>query len=366
MNAELKIDLSAVAANVRHFCRIATGEVMAVVKADGFGHGAVDVATTALSAGATRLGVTSLAEAHALRDAGISAPILSWLNPADADFRGASAADVEVAIPGTEHLKAAARVRRPARPLRVHLHIDVGLARDGSTPMDWPHLCRLARILQDAGRVEVVGVMGHLPCADDPTDPSNAAGRRRFAKAVRVARAFGLHPRDRHLAATYATLKDPLSHHTMSRIGAGLVGIGSPLLKQGLTLTAPLIFSREATAGTSVGYGHTWTSPTSTRLGLIPLGYADGIPRHAEAAQVWVEGRRCPIVGRISMDQTVIDLGPRPVPVGASVTIFGGEGPTVAEWASWTKTIEHEIVTGIGSRVRRVVVPAYKELQVAS
>lgn len=366
MTAELQIDLDAITSNVRRFRRIAIGEIMAVVKADGFGHGAADVATTALAAGATRIGVTSLAEAQALRNAGIGAPILSWLNPIDADFRTANLNDVEVAVPGIEHLNAAAGATRPGRPIRVHLQIDTGMARDGATARDWPHLCRLARVLQDAGRVDVVGLMGHLPCADDPTHPSNALGRRRFAKAVRVARAFGLHPRHRHLAATSATLNDPLSHHTMSRIGAGLVGIGSPHLRPGLTLTAPLIFSREVSAGTSVGYGYTWTAATSTHLGLIPLGYADGIPRNAEGAEVTVNGHRRRIVGRISMDQTVIDLGPDPVPVGQRVTVFGGDGPTVAEWASWAGTIEHEIVTGIGPRVQRTVIGKQRALRAAS
>lgn len=369
MNSLLHIDLDAVAANVAHFVTIASGEVMAVVKADGFGHGAADVATTALAAGASRLGVTSLDEARVLRDTGVRAPILSWLNPADADFRTARDRDIEVAVPGAEHLLAVAGCTgRSGRPIRVHLQIDTGMARDGATPADWPELCRLAHTLEYAGRIRVVGVMGHLPCAEDPSHPSNASGRSRFTRAVRVCRASGLDPRHLHLAATAATLNDPLSHHTMSRIGAGLVGIGSPALRPGLTLTAPVVSCRSVPAGTPVGYGHTWTTPQPTYLGLIPLGYADGIPFASKGAQVLVRGRRHPVVGRISMDQTIIDLGPEPVPVGATVTVFGGDGPTVAEWAAWAGTLEHEILTGIGPRVLRVIVPARArgELQVAS
>jgi len=365
--AELRIDLDAVAANVAHFAAVAAGEVMAVVKADGFGHGATDVATTALAAGASRLGVTSLDEARILRDTGVCAPILSWLNPVGADFRVARTHDVELACPGVEHLLAIAGCAgRGGRPMRVHLQIDTGMARDGAAPADWPELCTLARTLEYADRIAVVGVMGHLPCADDLAHPSNAAGRARFADAVRVARNAGLRPHHLHLAATAATLNDPRSHHTMSRIGAGLVGIGSPDLHHALTLTAPVVSCRMVPAGTPVGYGHTWTAPEPTHLGLVPLGYADGIPFAGKGFEVSVRGRRRPIVGRISMDQTVIDLGPEPVPLGEPVTFFGGDGPTVGEWAARAGTLEHDIVTGIGPRVRRTTVSSRRSLKAVS
>lgn len=353
----LAVDLGAVARNTRTLADRASGELMAVVKADGFGHGAVDVARTALAHGATRLGVTSLAEAWVLRDAGLVAPILSWLNPVDADFPAAAVRDVDVAVPSLAHLAAVAA--GPGRN-RVHLHVDAGMARDGAEPEEWAALCRAARRAELRGQLEVVGVMGHLGCAEDPADDCNALGRTRFAWAVEAARGAGLRPRDRHLAATAATLTDPRAHHTMSRVGAGLVGIdpsGTTVLEPAMTLTAPLVQVRRVRAGTPVGYRHAHRTTGAARLGLLPLGYADGLPRVASGrAEVLVRGTRRPVVGRISMDQVVVDLGRTGAEAGEQVTVFGpgaaGE-PTVAEWAAWADTIEHEIVTGIGARVPR-------------
>jgi alanine racemase len=358
--ARLVVDLTAVAANTRLLAARATGELMAVVKADGFGHGAVDVARTSLAHGATRLGVTSVEEALALRAGGIDAPVLSWLNPVDADFTTAVGAGVELAVPAREHLDA---ITEQAPGARVHLQLDTGMARDGAAPSEWAGLCRAARRAERRGLLRVVGVMGHLATADTPADPANAIGRTRFAWGLETARACGLRPADRHLAATSATLTDPLSHHTMSRVGAGLVGIdpsrtpGGHGLRPALTLTAPLVSVRRVRAGTPVGYGHTWTAPATTTLGLLPLGYADGLPRVAAGrAEVLVRGRRRPLVGRISMDMAVIDLGGEHAEVGDVVTVFGagdhGE-PTVLEWAGWADTIEHEIVTGLGGRLHR-------------
>lgn len=355
----LDVDLAAIAANSRLLARRATGELMAVVKADGFGHGAVDVARTALANGATRLGVTSIDEALALRSAGLTAPVLSWLNPVDADFGAAVAAGVELAVPGRAHLDA---IARQAPGAVVHLQLDTGMARDGAAPSEWGDLCRAARLAERTGRVRVVGVMGHLGNADSPGDPANAAGRTRFAWGLETARACGLRPRDRHLAATAATLTDPLSHHTMSRVGAGLVGIDPSRttdLRPALTLTAPLVSVRRVRAGTPVGYGHTWLAPQTTWLGLLPLGYADGLPRVTSGrAEVLVRGVRRALVGRLSMDMAVVDLGRAGAGAGDPVTVFGpgddGE-PTVAEWATWADTIEHEIVTGLGHRLHRRV-----------
>ena len=355
----LAVDLDAIARNTRLLAARTTGELMAVVKADGFGHGAVDVARTALAHGATRLGVTSLDEAWPLRDAGLGVPLLSWLNPVDADFATAVARDVEVAVPSLDHLAAVAAA--PGRA-RVHLHVDAGMARDGADPASWAQLCRTARRAELRGEVEVVGVMGHLGCTADPADDCNALGRTRFAWALETARSVGLRPRDRHLAATAATLTDPRSHHTMSRVGAGLVGIDpsrTTALRPALTLTAPVVSVRRVRAGTPVGYGHAHRTSRPTHLGLVPLGYADGLPRAASGrAEVLVRGARRPVVGLLSMDQLVVDLGDRGVDPGETVTVFGpgdaGE-PTVAEWAAWAGTIEHEVVTGIGTRVRRSV-----------
>ena len=249
--ARLIIDSQAIAANTRLFTARTHGTVMAVVKADGFGHGARLVAAAALANGATWLGVTGVAEALALRQAGLPAPILSWLNPVDADFGDALECDVDIAVPSLEHLAAvAAAATCTGRRARVHLHVDCGMARDGAPAWRWRELCERARARQREDLISVVGVMGHLGCADDAADPCNSRGRARFAWAVRAARESGLRPVHRHLAATAATLTDRRAHHTMSRIGAGSSASGRP---GQVTATGPTLGRRPMRARR--GYG---------------------------------------------------------------------------------------------------------------
>lgn len=361
----LQIDLSAVAANTAVLAGSIPGELMAVVKADGFGHGAEDVARTALMHGATRLGVTSIDEGLSLRATGLTAPILSWLNHCTADFDTAIRADIDLAVPDLAHLDAIARAAALiGRPARVHLHLDSGMARDGAAPDQWRSLCGAARAAERQGWITVVGVMSHLACSGTPEHAANLAARMRFARGLSTARAAGLRPRHAHLAATAAALTDPASHHTMVRAGAGLVGIdpsGGNRLRPALTLTSALLGVRTVRAGTPVGYDHSWLAPSTTRLGLLGIGYGDGIPRAASGqGEVMIAGQRCPIVGLISMDQMVVDLGDLAVTAGEVATVIGGSGaPTATEWAAWANTIEHEIVTGL--RVRgavRTTIPA--------
>lgn len=363
---ELLVDLDAVAANTRRLARLAARELMAVVKADGFGHGAAETAKTALDNGASWIGVTSIDEALALRESRVEAPILSWLNSVAADFGEAIRHRIHLAAPSLDHLAAIGRAARSSgRTADVHLHADVGMARDGAEPSAWAPLCELAAELERQGSVQVIGVMGHLGWADTPSDPLNAIGRRRFEAAIRAAREHGLAPTTRHLAATAATVTDPRTHYDICRVGAGLFGIDpsrTTQLRPALTLTAPVVSVREIAAGTPVGYGRTYVTRRSTRLALLPIGYADGLRRIASSrASVLMNGRRRPVAGLISMDQTVIDVGSDPIELGQLATVFGpgdsGE-PTVADWARWASTIEHEIVTGIGPRaVRRVAPP---------
>lgn len=357
----LHVDLAAVAANTELLAALVPGDLMAVVKADGFGHGAEDLARTALAHGASWLGVTSIAEALPLRDAGLTAPVLSWLNHCTADFGEALEADVDLAVPDLAHLDAIARAAASSRrPARVHLHLDSGMARDGAAPDQWRALCGAARAAERQGWIKVVGIMSHLGCAGTPGHRANLAARTRFARAVQTAQAAGLRPSRCHLAATAAVLTDPASHHSMVRVGAGLVGIdptGGNRLQPALSLTSSLVGVRHVRAGTPVGYDHNWLAPAATNLGLLALGYADGIPRAASGqAEVLVAGRRCRVAGLISMDQMVIDLGDLPVTMGEPVTVIGtrhDNAPTAAEWAQWANTIEHEIVTGL--RVRGAI-----------
>ena len=358
---ELVVHDQAIRKNTAHFAALTGRRVMAVLKADAFGHGAI--ARSVLDAGATSIGVTSVGEALAVRAAGVEAPILSWLNPVDADFEGAIRADVDLAVPSPEVLHAVGRAAlRAGRPARVHLHIDVGMARDGCPARDWAPLCELAREFQALDAVRVVGVMGHMSCADEPAHPQNRRERAIFDNAVRTARRRALAPRILHLAATAATLTGVGRGYDVHRIGAGLFGIDpsrtSTALHPALSLTSHVVSSRAVSVGTGVGYGLDHVVDRPTNLALLPVGYGDGIPRAASGrAEVSVRGRRRPLVGRVSMDMIVIDTGDDRLAPGEQVVLFGpgsrGE-PTVAEWAGWADTIEHEIVTRVGSTGSRI------------
>ncbi|GAB3479629.1 alanine racemase [Nocardiopsis coralliicola] len=357
----LEVDNAALAANTRLFAQRTDAALMAVVKADGFGHGAAQVARTALANGARWLGVTSLEEALALRREGLSAPILSWLNPVGLAVGPAVENRIDLGVPSIEHLESVADgADRPSGPARIHLHLDTGMARDGAAPDDWWDLFRCARSAEHAGLVEVVGIMGHLPRADEPGHPTTSSGRRALLRGVELARSAGLRPALRHLATTAAVLTDSSTHLDLVRVGAGLFGIdpsGSTGLEPALRLTAPVVQVRSVPAGTGVGYGHTYVTDRPTHLGLLPVGYADGLPHVASGrAEVWLGGRRRKLRGRISMDQAVVDLGDDPVRPGTAAVIFGsgsaGE-PTIADWARWSGTLPHEIVTGLGPRTKR-------------
>lgn len=364
--ASLRIDATAIAENTRRIAALAGTEVMAVVKADGFGHGTAALA--ALGAGASRLGVTSVAEALPLRWRGVSAPILSWLNPPGADLDAALLHDIDLAIPSVAQLSAvSAAALRTGRRARVHLHLDTGMSRDGIDRGQWTALCELARLGVAAGRLEVAGVMSHLAVADEPGHPETRRQILLFRNALRAARSRGLAPRLAHLAATAGAIAEPDARFGMVRIGAGLYGIdpsrtlaGADALRGAMTLTAPVVSVREVDPGTGVGYGLRYRTTRRTRLALVPLGYADGIPRALSPdTRVLLRGRRVPIAGTVSMDQLVVDAGDAGVEPGETVTVFGpgdaGE-PTLREWAEWAGTIEHELVTRIGPRVARETV----------
>lgn len=351
----------AVRANARHFARLTRGRLMAVLKADAFGHG--PIAHAVLEEGATCLGVASIDEALALRRAGVRTPILSWLNPIDADFEAAITDRIDLGIGSADALHAVLRsARRVGRRSRLHLHADLGMSREGAPAAEWRMLGELARLAEHEGHAQVVGLMGHMSCADRPDQPQNVRERMLFDAAVRTARRRGLAPAVRHLAATAATTTGVGGAYELHRIGAGLYGIDpsgtSRELRPALTLRARVVGSRRVERGVGVGYGAHFVADRPTHLALLPLGYADGLPRAASGrAEVFARGRRRPLVGLISMDMTVIDTGDERLAPGEPVTLFGpgdnGE-PTVADWAGWSDTIPHEIVTRIGARVSRV------------
>lgn len=369
--AEAVVDLDAVRDNAAALVAHARGaEVMAVVKADGYGHGLVPTARAALVGGATWLGVAQLSEALALRAAGISAPVLSWLHVPGDDLGAAVAADVDLSVAAPWALDAVvAAARAQGRTARVHLKVDTGLGRGGTTSADWPDLLAAVAGAAAERAVEVVGVWSHYAWADAPTHPTVLRQQEEFAHALDVAARLGVRPVRRHLANSAATLTNTGAHLDLVRPGLALYGLspvpelGSPAdfgLRPAMTLRARLALVKRVGAGQGVSYGHAYTTTSATTLALVPLGYADGVPRHASGTgPVLAAGRRRTVAGRVCMDQLVLDLGDDEAKAGDEVVLFGpgthGE-PTAQDWADAAGTISYEIVSRVGSRVPRTYV----------
>jgi alanine racemase len=242
--------------------------------------------------------------------------------------------------------------------------MDTGMAREGCPEHEWDALIAKAREGQRQGKVRIAGLMGHLPLADQANPEANALAVSRMRQASEAVTAGGLDIPLIHLAATSGTLTDPATHFGMVRFGAGLVGIdpsGTTEMHDASRLTAPVVHSAAVRAGTPLGYGGGYVTDRSTNLSVLPLGYADGIPREiSREAAVEIHSRRYALVGRVSMDQIIIDTGAEQIPLGTTATVFGpqestGVTPTIRDWAGWAGTIPHTIVTGIGSRVRRTI-----------
>jgi alanine racemase len=363
--AEALVDLAAVRHNVDVLRAAAPGAaLMAVVKADGYGHGAVPVARAALEAGATWLGVCTIEEALALRAAGLSARVLSWLHVPDDDFAAAVAADIDLSAASRAHLEAVlAGARAAGRPARLHLKIDTGLTRNGAQPADWPELLDVAAKAEADGIAQVVAVWSHLACADEPQHPSLDRQATRLDEAWRAARDRGLDP-VRHLANSAATLTRPDLHFDLVRPGVAVYGLdplGRPVpetpLRPAMTFRARVALAKRVPAGEGVSYGHAWTTPRETTIALVPVGYADGVPRALNRhgrMQVLLDGKLRPVVGRVCMDQVMVDCGDDDVAAGAEVVLFGPDGPTAQDWADELDTIHYEVVTGVhGNRVTR-------------
>jgi alanine racemase len=369
-HAHAVVHLDAVAHNTALFAAGTKAAVMAVVKADGFGHGAVRVACAALSSGATWLGVTTCAEALQLRAGGITAPILSWMHSPLEDFGAALLANVDMSVSTPEHLRAvAASAARLGVTARVHLKADTGLHRNGARPGEWRELVRLARDLETTGHVRVRGVWSHLVSGTEAAEDTTRLQVTLLDEAVQVARGAGLRPEIRHLANSAATLGAPQTHYELVRPGIGLYGVEPDPrrvygLRGAMTLRARLILVKRVPAGSGVSYEHDYVTDRDTTLALVPVGYADGLPWvAARRAEVSIAGRRYPVAGRIAMDQFVVDVGDATPRIGDEAVVFGpgteGE-PTVADWAGWANTVPHEILTGIGPRVARRYVLAEK------
>ncbi|QMU72700.1 alanine racemase [Streptacidiphilus sp. P02-A3a] len=371
MSAEAVVDLAALRGNIRALrARIGSAAVMSVVKADAYGHGMVPCARAAVEAGAGWLGTAVPEEALALRAAGITpdqARVLCWLWTPDGPWERTVAADIDISVSGEWALRRVVdAVRATGRPARIHLKADTGLGRNGAQPHDWPDLVRAARAAEAEGLLTVSGVWSHFACADEPGHPSIEPQLVRFREALALAEAAGLRPEVRHLANSPATLLLPQAHFDLVRPGLAQYGlspvpeVGGPAdfgLRPVMTLRARLASVKSVPAGHGVSYGHSYVTQTGTTLALVPLGYADGVPRHASGAgPVLLGGKWRTVAGRVAMDQFVVDLGGDPAEVGDEVVLFGpgdrGE-PTAEDWARASGTISYEIVTRIGPRVPR-------------
>lgn len=373
--AEALVDLGAIQANIKMLMAKSGKPALAVVKADAYGHGLVPVARAAIEGGATWLGVALLEEAVALRANGIRSPIISWLTPVTDNFSEAIKEDIDIAIPSREHLQAVlAAAHETKKVARIHLEMDSGMSRGGAL-LEWNELLIDAVNAQTSGKISVIGIWSHLARADEPGHEFNTEQRKRFLKGVDDARVKGINPQVIHLSNSAATINDPDSHFDLVRLGIAMYGLSPDVKTMGdsqtlglipaLSLRACIHLVKEVPAGSQVGYGGTAITKVDTKLAVISMGYADGVPRNATSdAGVLIGNKMSPIIGRVSMDQFVVDVGSESQaragdwayligsPKGDSYT--SANCYTADSWAVACGTINYEIVTRIGPRVNRV------------
>ena len=363
MRAEALIDLNAIKHNVELLKERSGTNLLAVVKADAYGHGLIPVAKAALSAGATYLGVALLEEAVTLREAGITAPILAWLVQPGSDFAQAIDLDIEIAVASLAALQEISAAK--SKPARIHLEVDTGMSRGGFLN-EWNQITS-----EQLKGVEVVGIFSHFARADEPDEKQNSDQLKRFNAAVDHLHSLRHSKVIRHLSNSAATLKNSAASFDMVRTGISLYGLSPDVqtfgdskslgLRPAMQLRAALYLVKDVPAGSPVGYGATQSTSVETKLGVVAMGYADGIPRIARTAGVWVNGKRAPIIGRVSMDQFVVDLGAdSKARSGDWVTVFGNGSHgeySADDWGLASQSINYEIVTRLGPRVPRIYAP---------
>lgn len=357
--AEAIVDLSAINTNVKKLIAESGTPLMAVVKADAYGHGLVPVAKAAIAAGAEWLGVALVEEAHTLRSAGITAPILAWLVPPGSDYGAAIDAEIDLAVPSLDIFK---EILATGKRARIHLEIDTGMTRGGFLE-EWPEFLK-----SDFSNVEVVGIFSHFARADEVSEKQNQDQLAKFEKAIQDLARLGINPVIKHLSNSAATLTNKSAKFDLVRAGIAMYGLTPDLehlgtskslgLRAAMEIRAKLHLVKRVPANSPVGYGATEFTTQDTILGVVAMGYADGIPRVAKSAGVFHNGKRAPIIGRISMDQFVIDLGPdSTATAGDYVVIFnnGAKGEFTAEdWGTASNSINYEMTTRIGPRVPRI------------
>ena len=373
--AEVIVDLAAIDANIKRLMKQSGKPALAVVKADAYGHGLVPVARAAIKAGAEWLGTALLEEALILREAGIKAKVIAWLTPITDDLSAAIIHDIDLAIPSREHLHAVVEAGKKAkRTPRVHLEIDTGMSRGGAL-LEWNQLLVDAANAQSSGLIEVIGIWSHFARADEPGHSLNTEQRQRFVAALAEAKKLGINPKIAHLSNSAATINDADSHFDLVRLGIAMYGLSPDVKIMGssqqlnlipaMSLRARIHLVKDVPAGSQVGYGGTAITKGDTKLAVIAMGYADGIPRNASSdAGVLIGNKMSPIIGRVSMDQFVVDLGSESqARAGDWAYLIGSPKRdsytsancyTADSWAAACGTINYEIVTRISPRVARV------------
>jgi len=361
--AEFLIDLSALSTNVSRIKKECAVDVLAVVKADAYGHGLVRVAHAALKAGASYLGVALLEEAITLRENAVDAPILAWLVSPGADFDSAISKNIEIGVSSLKCLREISEsAKRVGKKALIHIEVDTGMTRGGFLD-EWKEL-----LAEDFTQVQVIGVFSHFARADEPGEKQNEVQLKRFKEMVQDLESIGINPPIKHLANSAAALKDKDSYFTMVRVGIAMYGLTPDIAHLGTSkdlglrpvgqLRAKLHLVKNVPAHSPVGYGASATTQSDTKLGVVAMGYADGIPRIAQGAGVFVKGKRAPIIGRVSMDQFVVDLGSDSTAKSGDWVIVFGDGShgeyTADDWGSASSSINYEIVTRIGPRVPRI------------
>ena len=366
---ELIVDLDAIAHNLATMTAKVTRHddtrplVMCVVKADAYGHGMIPVARKLESVGADYLGVADIAEALALRNAGIDLPILAWLHSPRETFAAALSAGIELGVANIEQLdRIATAAKQSGRVARVHLKIDTGLGRNGSTEAEWHALLERVKELVAAGLVQTVGIFSHLSCTSEADDLRQI---RRFEVAIDAARAADVTFELRHLTASDGSMNYPQATYDMVRIGVALYGL-SPFVEHtsadfglvpAMTATALVTQTKRVPAGEGVSYGYMHRTAAESTLALVPVGYAEGLPRDASgSASVAIHGKRYAVASRIAMDQFVLDVGDDSVRAGDEVVLFGDPAagvPSADDWARACDSINYEIVTRMGGRFNR-------------
>jgi alanine racemase len=360
--AEARIDTTHLASNIAHLKSTSKTALMAVVKADAYGHGLLGVGLSAEKAGADWLGVALLEEAITLRTHGVRIPILAWLVSPGSDFKSAVDHDIDVAVSSIAAFKEIAQL--PNKP-RIHIELDTGMTRGGFLN-EWQEFLR-----QDFSTVNVVGVFSHFARADEPGEKQNDEQLQRFNAMVADLANIGVNPTIKHLSNSAATLKNSSAHFDLVRAGISLYGLSPDVstlgsskslsLKPVMQLRAKLHLVKTVPAGSAVGYGATAHTTAQTKLGVVAIGYADGIPRIAKDAGVFINGKKAPIIGRVSMDQFVVDLGADSTAASGDWVIIFGDGShgeyTADDWGTASLSINYEIVTRIGPRVPRIYAP---------